>query len=156
VIDHDVTIEGVVEDGKRPLLEGSGELSDGMVALGNRFHLEHMEVRDYQGNGIVARGAKGVVIKDLVVARPGLYGVYPVECDGVLVEGCAVSGARDAGIYVGQSRNIVVRKNEVFANVAGIEIENSSNALVEENHVHENTGGILVFLLPFNPSKEAR
>ncbi len=27
------------------------------------------------------------------------------------------------------------------------------NALVEDNFVHQNTGGILVFLLPFNPSK---
>jgi len=71
----------------------------------------------------------------------------------VLVEDCKVSGARDAGIYVGQSRNIVVRRNEAFQNVTGIEIENSVNAIVEDNYVHNNTGGILVFLLPFNPSK---
>lgn len=156
VIHHDVTLEGLVEDGQRPLLQGRGELSDGIVALGNRFTVQSLEVRNYQGNGVVTRGAKGVILKDLIVSNPGLYGVYPVECEGVLVERCVVSGARDAGVYVGQSREIVVRHNEVFGNVAGIEIENSTSALVEENHVHDNTGGILVFLLPFNPSKEAR
>jgi hypothetical protein len=41
--------------------------------------------------------------------------VVPVECDTVLIEGCVVSGSKDAGLYVGQSRNIVVR-NRVIAN----------------------------------------
>jgi parallel beta-helix repeat protein len=156
VIHHDVTIEGILENGKRPLLDGRGQISDGIVALGNRFEVRGLEVKSYQGNGVVARGARDVVLKDLVVSSPGLYGLYPVECEGVLVESCFVSGARDAGIYVGQSRKIAVRRNEVFGNVAGIEIENSLDARVEENHVHDNAGGILVFLLPFNPSKEAR
>ena len=64
-----------------------------------------------------------------------------------------VSGAKDAGIYVGQSRDIIVRNNEVFHNVAGIEIENSVRALVANNSAHHNTAGILVFLLPNLPSK---
>jgi parallel beta-helix repeat protein len=72
----------------------------------------------------------------------------------VLVERVRVTGAKDAAIYVGQSRDIVVRDNEVHDNVTGIEIENSVNALVENNYAHGNTGGILVFLLPNNPSKE--
>src|SRR5690606_13918771 len=76
-----------------------------------------------------------------------------VECVGVLVERCVVSKIADAGIYVGQSRDIIVRDNEVFHNVAGIEIENSVNALVTNNSAHHNTGGILVFCLPNNPSK---
>ncbi|MEN3001243.1 MAG: parallel beta-helix domain-containing protein [Armatimonadota bacterium] len=97
--------------------------------------------------------ARNVTFRNLRVHNTGLYGVYPIECDGVLVEKCVVSGVRDAGIYVGQSRNIIVRQNEAFQNVTGIEIENSVNALVEDNYVHQNTGGILVFLLPFNPSK---
>ena len=41
------------------------------------------------------------------------------------IEHCIAIGASDAGIYVGQSNNIIVRNCEVFQNVAGIEIENS-------------------------------
>jgi len=153
VIHHGVTIEGIIQNGKRPVLDGKNLLSDGIAALGNHFTVQNLEIRNYQGNGVVVHKARNVTFRNLRVHNTGLYGVYPVECDGVLVEKCVVSGVRDAGIYVGQSRNIIVRQNEAFENVTGIEIENSVNALVEENYVHHNTGGILVFLLPFNPSK---
>jgi cytochrome c peroxidase len=153
VIHHGVTIEGVIRNGKRPVLDGRNLLPDAISGLGNDFKVANLEIRNYQGNGVVVHKARNVVFRNLVLHNTGLYGVYPIECDGVLVEDCKVSGARDAGIYVGQSRNIVVRRNEAFQNVTGIEIENSVNAIVEDNYVHNNTGGILVFLLPFNPSK---
>jgi len=153
VIHHGVTIEGVIRDGKRPVLDGRNLLPDAISGLGNDFAVANLEIRNYQGNGVVVHKARNVVYRNLILHNTGLYGVYPIECDGVLVEDCKVSGARDAGIYVGQSRNIVVRRNEAFQNVTGIEIENCVNAIVEDNYVHNNTGGILVFLLPFNPSK---
>jgi cytochrome c peroxidase len=153
VIHHGVTIEGVIRNGKRPVLDGRNLLPDAISGLGNDFKVTNLEIRNYQGNGVVVHKARNVVFRNLVLHNTGLYGVYPIECDGVLVEDCKVSGTRDAGIYVGQSRNIVVRRNEAFQNVTGIEIENSVNAIVEDNYVHNNTGGILVFLLPFNPSK---
>ncbi|MFN4034191.1 MAG: parallel beta-helix domain-containing protein [Fimbriimonadales bacterium] len=153
VIHHSVTIEGVIQNGKRPVLDGRNLLPDAISGLGNDFKVANLEIRNYQGNGVVVHKARNVVYRNLVLHNTGLYGVYPIECDGVLVEACKVSGARDAGIYVGQSRNIVVRRNEAFENVTGIEIENCVNAIVEDNYVHHNTGGILVFLLPFNPSK---
>ncbi len=81
----------------------------------------------------------------------GAYGIYPVESTGVLVQRSKVVGASDAGIYVGQSRDITVRGNLVEFNVAGIEIENSRNALVENNIATHNTGGLLVFDLPGLP-----
>ncbi|HEX6240703.1 MAG TPA: parallel beta-helix domain-containing protein, partial [Polyangiales bacterium] len=62
----------------------------------------------------------------------------------------------DAGIYVGQSKNIIVRNNVVHGNVAGIEIENSDDALVTGNHVYDNTSGILVFVLPNLEKKTGR
>jgi cytochrome c peroxidase len=153
VIHHGVTIEGIIQNGKRPVLDGKNLLPDAIAALGNHFTVQNLEIRNYQGNGVVVHKARNVTFRNLRVHNTGLYGVYPIECDGVLVEKCVVSGVRDAGIYVGQSRNIIVRQNEAFQNVTGIEIENSVNALVEDNYVHQNTGGILVFLLPFNPSK---
>ena len=74
--------------------------------------------------------------------------------ENILIENTHVIGASDAGIYVGQSKNIIVRNNLAEYNVAGIEIENSSNADVYGNEVRYNTGGILVFDLPdlFIPS----
>jgi parallel beta-helix repeat protein len=80
--------------------------------------------------------------------KNGSYALYPVMCEKVLIEECTARGASDAGIYVGQSRNIIVRNCKAYENVAGIEIENSWDAEVYNNEAYNNTGGILVFDLP--------
>jgi parallel beta-helix repeat protein len=74
-----------------------------------------------------------------------------VQTENLLLEECVAIGASDAGIYVGQSRNVVVRNNSAERNVAGIEIENTFDADVYGNTASENTGGILVFNMPDLP-----
>ncbi len=148
-----IEVAGLVVNGERAVLDGQNALADAVQGTGNDCALEGFVIRNYTGNGVVFNKANNVVFRDLVVENSGLYAVYPVECKGVLIEECVVSGAKDAGIYVGQSRDIIVRNNEVFHNVAGLEIENSVNALVTNNSAHHNTGGILVFLLPAGASK---
>ncbi|GIS32108.1 MAG: hypothetical protein Ct9H90mP4_00220 [Gammaproteobacteria bacterium] len=49
----------------------------------------------------------------------GAYGLYPVESKNVLIDGCVAIGASDAGIYVGQSQQIIVRNSSAHYNVAG-------------------------------------
>jgi parallel beta-helix repeat protein len=66
----------------------------------------------------------------------------------VLLESNVVIGSSDAGVYVGQSKNVVVRNNRAEYNVAGIEIENTFDADVYDNVATNNTGGILVFNMP--------
>ena len=155
VVDRDgVTLFGINRQGERPVLEGGGTLNDAVQSSGSDFTVEGFTIRHYKGNGVLANKARSVAFRDLVLDDTGLYGVYPVECTGVMVEGCTVSGVSDAGIYVGSSRDVIVRNNEVFNNVAGIEIENCVGALVANNSAHHNTAGLLVFVLPNNPSKE--
>jgi parallel beta-helix repeat protein len=84
--------------------------------------------------------------------RNGAYGIYPVQAENLLLEECVAIAASDAGIYVGQSKNVVVRNNRAEFNVAGIEIENTVDADVYGNEVRNNTGGILVFNMPDLPS----
>ncbi|MDP6762573.1 MAG: parallel beta-helix domain-containing protein [Planctomycetota bacterium] len=149
----DLTIEGVTVDGARPVLDGRHVLSDAVTGSGSRLTIEGIDVRDYTANGLMINLGTDITFRDIRCSDSGLYGLYPVEAVGVLIEDCTVTGVRDAGIYVGQSKDIVVRNNDVHGNVTGIEIENSVGALVEGNHVHNNAGGVLVFLLPNNPSK---
>jgi parallel beta-helix repeat protein len=110
------------------------------------------EVNNYDNNDIFTGGADGVTYRDMITRGPGTnpgteYGVFPILSNNVLIEDCLVTNVRDAGIYVGQSVNIVIRNNEVFGNVAGIEVENSANAEVYNNYAHDNSAGILVFKL---------
>ncbi len=137
-----------------PILEGDidgdgvRDLTDGVIASGNNFHMEYFVAQNYTGNGVLVEGVRGVTLRHLFTANTGLYGVYPVRSNDVLVECTVVTKATDAGIYVGQSRDIVVRNNLAYDNLTGIEIENSVNADVFDNESWNNVGGILVFLLP--------
>ncbi|MEM9554269.1 MAG: parallel beta-helix domain-containing protein [Acidobacteriota bacterium] len=151
-----VVEESAAAEPRRPVLDGRGELADAMIGAGSELVIEGLDIRRYTANGIMINLGRDIVFRDLRIEDTGLYGLYPVEVQGVLVEGCTVTGARDAGIYVGQSRDIIVRGNTVHGNVTGIEIENSLDAVVEDNDVYDNAGGILVFALPDVPSKEAR
>jgi cytochrome c peroxidase len=158
---NNITLRGVKASesnaqAARPVLDGKNTLSDGVIATGDNFVIEGFEVRDYVANGVVVQNARGPVMRDLVVDHTGLYGTYPVSCTGVTIERVRATRIADAAIYVGQSRDIVVRDCEAHHSVTGIEIENSVNAVVENNYVHDNTGGILVFVLPNNPSKVGR
>jgi parallel beta-helix repeat protein len=141
---------------QRAVLDGKKQLADAVIATGDNFVIEGLEVRHYVANGVQVQNANNVTFRDLVIDDTGLYGTYPVSCTGVVVEKVVASRIADAAIYVGQSRDIVVRDCEAHHSVTGIEIENSVNAVVENNYVHDNTGGILVFVLPNNPSKIGR
>jgi cytochrome c peroxidase len=152
-VTHEILPGDTTGSVRRPVLEGENKLSDGVLATGSNFVIENFDLQNYIANGVVAQHARNVTLRDLKIDKTGLYGVYPVSCTGVRIERCIATGIADAALYVGQSRDIVVKDCEAYGNVTGIEIENSINAVVENNNVHDNTGGILVFILPNNPSK---
>ena len=117
--------------------------------------LEGFAVEDTKGDAIKINECRNLVIREVRVEwtggpdeANGAYGLYPVQCENVLIDGAVAIGASDAGIYVGQSRNVVVKNSRAAYNVAGIEIENTIDADVFDNVAENNTGGILVFNLP--------
>ncbi len=150
-----ITLRGKGSD--KTILSFAGQLSggQGIEATGDNFVLEGLAVEDTAGNAIKVLGARNVTFRDVRTewtgkadARNGAYGLYPVQCINVLVDSCVAIGASDAGIYVGQSRGVVVRNCRAERNVAGIEIENTVDASVHDNVATNNAGGLLVFDLP--------
>ena len=126
-----------------------------LVTSKEKFTIEDLAVEDAKGDAIKVNGCDGVTFRKVRVSwsdgqkeTNGAYGLYPVLSQNILIEDCIARDASDAGIYVGQSENIIVRRYTAENNVAGIEIENSVNADVYENTATHNTGGILVFSLP--------
>jgi parallel beta-helix repeat protein len=137
--------------------------SAGMLVTSNGFTIEDLAIEDPKGDALKINGADGVTIRRVRTewtggpkTTNGSYGIYPVQCKNVLIEDSVAIGASDAGIYVGQSKNIIVRNNRAEYNVAGIEIENSQNADVSGNKATNNTGGLLLFNLPDLPVKDGR
>lgn len=128
------------------------------VSSANNIILRDFSVYEAAKNGIKVDQANGVHFNYVATiwenpltpgvegtGLNGIYGLYPVGSQNVLVENSYSKGSSDAGIYVGQTTNIVVRNNVAEHNVAGIEIENSSNADVYDNIAFDNTAGLLVF-----------
>ena len=153
-----VTVRGAGMDGTVLDFSGQQGAGEGLLVTSDDVTLRDFAVENTHGDGIKSKGADNVVYYRIRVTwtggpkeTNGAYGIYPVQSTGVLIDGCKVSGASDAGIYVGQSKAITVRYNYVEQSVAGIEIENSRDALVTGNLVTRNTGGILVFDLPNLP-----
>jgi parallel beta-helix repeat protein len=155
-----VTLRGAGTDEKGSILDFAGQqgAGEGLLVTSDDVFLTNFAVLNTKGDGIKSKGADRIVYHKLRVewtAGPketnGAYGIYPVESTDVLVDSVYVRGASDAGIYVGQSKNIVVRDSIAVENVAGIEIENSYDADVHDNIATKNTGGILVFDLPSLP-----
>jgi len=133
--------------------QGLSVTSDGVI-------LRDFAVEDAKGDAIKVKGVNGISFIRVrtewtggVSTENGAYGLYPVESKNVLIDSCVAIGASDAGIYVGQSENIIVKNSRAEFNVAGIEIENSYYADVYDNYAVNNTAGILVFDLPDIPQQ---
>jgi parallel beta-helix repeat protein len=150
-----VTIRGAGKNKTTLSFKNQKVGSEGLLVTAGDFLIEDIAVEDTKGDAIKVEGVKGVTFRNVRVEwtrgphpENGAYGLYPVQCTDVVIEGSIAIAASDAGIYVGQSRNIIVRNNIAEYNVAGIEVENSVGADVYNNIARYNTGGILVFSLP--------
>lgn len=153
-----VTVKGAGPEATVLSFKGQKGSGSGLLVSSNQVTVRDLAVEDPKGDGVKAKGVDQISFVNLRVewtggpkATNGAYGVYPVSSTNVLIDKVTVKGASDAGIYVGQSKNIVVRNSTAEFNVAGIEIENSMNADVFDNLSTHNAGGILVFDLPGLP-----
>ncbi len=150
-----VTIRGAGMD--ETILSFADQVSgaEGLLVTASDFTIEDIAIEDSVGDALKINEGENIIIRRVRTewtggwsTDNGAYGIYPVQTTNVLVEESVAIGASDAGIYVGQSNEIIVRNNRAEFNVAGIEIENSIGADVYGNVAAYNTGGVLVFNLP--------
>lgn len=134
--------------------------AEGLAVNASDFVIEDLAIEDTVGDALKINEGNNIVVRRVRTewtngpdVKNGAYGIYPVQTTNVLVEGSVAIAASDAGIYVGQARQVVVRGNRAEYNVAGIEIENTINADVYDNVANNNTGGILVFNMPQIPQR---
>ena len=134
--------------------------AEGLYITSDNVLVEGLAIVDTKGNASKSLKANNIVYRDVKaewtggpLSTNGAYGFYPVSSKNVTVDGCVAIGASDAGIYVGQSINVIVKNCRAEYNVAGIEIENCYDAEVFDCEATNNTGGILVFDLPDLPQQ---
>lgn len=155
-----VTIRGAGMD--KSILSFKDQIAgaEGLLVNASDFTIEDVAIEDTKGDALKINEGKNIVIRRVRTewtngpsTENGSYGIYPVQTENTLIEGSVAIAASDAGIYVGQSRFVVVRNNLAEFNVAGIEIENTVHADVYKNVATNNTGGILVFNMPNLPQE---
>ena len=158
-----LTASGVTLRGKgmdKTILSFASQTSgaQGVLVKANDFLIQDVAIEDTAGDALTIQGGNNITVRRVRVEwtrgpneNNGPYGIYPVECKNLLVEDSVAKGAADAGIYVGQSENVVLRRNRVGQNVDGFEIENTENVDAYENVATHNTGGMGVFNLPNLP-----
>jgi len=153
-----VTIRGAGMD--QTILSFANQTSgaEGLLVTASNFTIEDLAIEDTRGDALKVNEGENIIIRRVRTewtngpdTNNGAYGIYPVQTTNTLIEGAVAIGASDAGIYVGQSRNVIVRDSRAEFNVAGIEIENTIDADVYNNVATNNTGGILVFNMPNLP-----
>lgn len=151
-----ITIKGKGMDKTILSFKGQTKGAEGVLVTNcTNFTIENLSIEDAAGDNLKISESEDVTIRNIrsawtggVSTQNGAYGIYPVLTTNLLIEGCEAIGASDAGIYVGQSSNVVIRNNKAFYNVAGVESENSSAVEIYNNEIYENTGGLLIFNLP--------
>jgi len=150
-----VTIRGAGMDKTVLSFKGRKAGAEGLLVNGDDFTIENLTIEDSKGDGLKISESENITIRGIKVqwtngpsTRNGAYGIYPVLTKNVLIEDTVSIAASDAGIYVGQSDGVIVRRSRAEKNVAGIEVENTINADVYDNVATGNTGGILVFNMP--------
>ncbi|MBK80804.1 MAG: hypothetical protein CMQ43_07815 [Gammaproteobacteria bacterium] len=153
-----VTIRGAGMDDSVLSFAGQIAGAEGLLVNASDFTIEDLAIEDTVGDALKVNEGRNIVIRRVRTewtngpdTENGAYGIYPVQTENVLVDGVVAIGASDAGIYVGQSRNVVVKNSRAEYNVAGIEIENTVHADVFDNVARNNTGGVLVFNMPDLP-----
>lgn len=155
-----LTVDGVTIRGQgmdKSILSFKNQVAgaEGLLVTGSDFTIEDLAIEDAKGDGLKISDAENIIIRRIRTewtggpkTENGAYGIYPVQTKNVLMEGNVAIAASDAGLYIGQSENVIVRDNRAEFNVAGIEIENTFDADVYDNIATNNTGGILVFNMP--------
>jgi parallel beta-helix repeat protein len=141
----------------RPVIvppEGKGAPTRGIFAAGlDDLLFQSLVVDGFENDGIFVTGggpkdlSHNITFRDIVGEgrRRSRYAVFPVMSDHVVIEGCRVNAVADAGLYVGQSTDIVLRHNHVTGSVAAIELENSAHGTAHDNYASGNTAGLLAF-----------
>lgn len=164
-----ITIKGAGRDKTYLRFAGSNDQDGFNLNKMTGITVQGLTLYDAPGNGLRIFRSDFVTVRDVKVgwsisdpASPygnynpdpqswsvnGAYAFYPVICHKVLIEDSVSVGSSDAGVYVGQSSDILVRRTEAYHNVAGFEFENTYRAEFVDNYAHDNVAGFLVFDLP--------
>ncbi|GAA2826204.1 right-handed parallel beta-helix repeat-containing protein [Kribbella solani] len=108
--------------------------------------ISDLQVRGFDGMGIVAFGGSGFVVHDVTAIHDGDYGIARFNTVGGAVYDNVVRNNNEAGIYVGDTAmaNAIVRDNDATGNELGLFVRHSRYVKVFGNRSWGNCQGLLI------------
>ncbi|HZX05918.1 right-handed parallel beta-helix repeat-containing protein [Kribbella sp.] len=108
--------------------------------------ISDLQVRGFNGMGIVAFGGSGFVVHDVTAVNDGDYGIARFDTVGGAVYDNVVRRNGEAGIYVGDTAmaNAVVHDNQATGNQLGVFVRHSRYVKVYDNTSWGNCQGLLI------------
>lgn len=146
-----ITLRGT--DRNEVILDGEGDLIDGVHVTSDGVAVENLTVRNYRQNGVIFNGASsnrdalggvygagdvalfGYRVSYVTAANNGLYGIYAFASQDGLIEHSYASGSPDSGLYVGQCKpcNVVITDSVAAFNAIGYYGTNASGGVYVVN-----------------------
>lgn len=150
VTKDEITIRG----GLGAVLDGTGLAGNTGIRVAslitgariNRFRLSGLTIQNYSRNGVLLLRVDNFHISRGQYLNNDFYGIFPILSSNGVIDFNHVSGSDDTGIYIGQSHDVVIEKNNTRNCTIGVEIENSSRIAVRNNKALENSLGIVTQL----------
>jgi parallel beta-helix repeat protein len=154
-----ITLKGIKTVLKPPARPGSPCFAPSGICVLGRVNFETGEVlryvknvsvsgftvRNFEGFGIVALGAKNASFSHNRAFNNGEYGIAAFSSSGTRILSNVTGNDGEAGIYVGDSprANATVAANETYGNALGIFIRNARHGKILGNQIHNNCVGML-------------
>lgn len=115
-----------------------------------RARVDNVLVRNFEGDGVVGVGTRGLIVNNVMALNNARYGVTRFDSTGGQFINNSATGSGDAGIYIGDSpdAHLFIAGNDVWNNGFGILVRNAQHVSIEYNDVHDNCIGIFVWWLP--------
>ena len=119
----------------------TGEVSDYVEDVS----ITGFTVRNFEGSGIIALGARDANFTNNRAFRNGEYGIAAFTSTGIRIISNITGNDGLAGIYVGDSprADATVADNDTYANTLGIFIRDARGGSITGNSVHNNCMGML-------------
>ena len=140
----------LIGSGDGVVIQNPGNEENGITVndAGDGFILKNVTVKNFEENGVLLTHVDNFLLSHVTAINNGAYGLFPVFCNGGVIQHCKATGHSDTGISVAQSSNVTMSFNAVNGNVQGLGVDNCTNITLTKNQCYNNTAGITVVFLP--------
>ncbi|MCB0844766.1 MAG: right-handed parallel beta-helix repeat-containing protein [Bacteroidetes bacterium] len=145
--------------GKDQTILSFAHQEEGMEALrvfnSRDIRLEGFSIEDPNGDAIIVQNVQGIMLKDIragwtknLTNPEHSHGVFIDKSNRILIDSCEAYAAINAGVYIRQSRDLIIQGSFFHQNSVGISIINSSNSEIHHNISKYNAIGMAIYNLP--------